>query len=57
MSRLRAIVPIHKKRRRWEAFLLFLILYVSLLFFVGLELWELWALLLIVGWVRWCVRT
>jgi len=55
--RVQMIVFSRRRPRRWQLFVMFLLLYVLSLFFIGLEQWELWAMALIIIWVRWCLRT
>lgn len=57
MSRVQMAVFNRRKPRCWPLFAMFLALYVLALFFIGLEQWELWAMVLIIVWVRWCLRT
>ena len=46
----------YKRRRKWGTFLFFVVLIDVMLFFVGLEQNELWGLVMIAGWLVWCLR-
>ena len=45
-----------KHRRRWEAFSTLLILVSLTLCLLGLQLWEIWLMLLLVIYLGWCLR-
>ena len=45
--------PRGRRERKWPAFWVFVMAISLTLIFVGLELWEIWALVLCIAWVRW----
>jgi hypothetical protein len=56
-ARLIARVPPNPKRRRnWGALVLWTVLLSLCVYLLGLEVWELWVMILLIIYLGWCFR-